>query len=241
MFFCCHSKLLLQFLHLSTMTIDINRISSKLESYRLDGKRIFTTSSFQTHSIVLLHIISRIDKSIPVYFLNTGYLFPKTVEFKDQIAEEFGLSVIDLKPTTPKVLQKDVTGNLLFTSEPDYCCHINKVLPLETLLPQFDVWINGVRADQTAERSAMQEEQPAPHNVVRYHPMLTWTKQDIYRYIKEFNLPKHPLDPLGYTSVGCEPCTHKPSLSDLERSGRWAGMKKTECGINTDLILKPNN
>jgi len=223
------------------MTIDISQISKKIEAYRLNEKRIFTTSSFQTHSIVLLHILSRIDKSIPVYFLNTGYLFPKTIDYKDQIAEQFGLTVIDLKPTTPKLQQKDTDGNLLFASDPDYCCHINKVLPLETLLPLFDVWINGVRADQTAERSAMTEEQRAPHNVIRYHPMLTWTKQDIYSYIKEYNLPRHPLDPLGYSSIGCEPCTQKPNLNDMERSGRWAGLNKTECGINTELIIKSNN
>jgi len=240
MFFGSFDKLTIQFVNLPIMIKKLSDISAKIEDYRLNGKRIFTTSSFQTHSIVLLHIISRIDRSIPVYFLNTGYLFPKTIAYKNQIAEEFGLTVLDLKSATPKVQQKDVHGDLLFASDPDYCCHINKVVPLDDLLPQFDVWINGVRADQTAVRAAMSEEQDAPHNVVRYHPMLSWTKQDIYSYIKEFNLPRHPLDELGYSSIGCEPCTHKPNLNDLERSERWSGLMKTECGINTDLIINPN-
>ncbi len=224
------------------MTIDYSNISKKIEQYCLEGKRIFTTSSFQTHSVVLLHILSKVDRSVPVYFLNTGYLFPKTIEYKDQISETFGLTIIDLTPTTPKHQQKDVDGRFLFASDPDYCCHINKVLPLEMILPQFDIWINGIRADQTDVRKAMQEEEPAPYNVIRYHPMLNWTKQDIYSYIKEYNLPRHPLDPLGYSSIGCEPCTLKPTLDDnTERAGRWAGLKKTECGINTDLVIKPNN
>lgn len=221
------------------MTVDIDHIKGKIADYRERGLRIFTTSSFQTHSIVLLHIISRIDKSIPVYFINTGYLFPKTIEYKDQVADLFGLSIVDLAPTVPKHLQKDIDGNLLFASNPDFCCHINKVMPMDSLLPQFDVWINGVRADQTAVRSAMSEEEKAPHGVIRYHPMLAFTKQEIYRYIKEYNLPRHPLDPLGYSSIGCEPCTQKPSLDFPERDGRWFGQKKTECGLNTELVINP--
>lgn len=102
-------------------------IKEKLEEYKAQGKRMFTTSSFQTHSLVLLHIISRIDPDIPVYSINTGFLFPETIQFKDQIAEEFGLNIIDAKSAVPKSQQKDMNGNLLFTSDPDYCCHLNKV------------------------------------------------------------------------------------------------------------------
>lgn len=223
------------------MAKDIDPIKERLLDYQKRGLRMFTTSSFQTHSVVLLHILSTINKAIPVYFINTGYLFPKTIEYKDQIADLFGLNIIDLAPAVPKNLQKDIDGNLLFTSNPDLCCHINKVLPLDSLLPQFDVWINGVRSDQTAVRSTMSEEEKAPHGVIRYHPMLSWTKQEIYQYIKEFNLPRHPMDPLGYSSIGCEPCTQKPSLDFPERDGRWFGQKKTECGLNTELIINPEN
>jgi phosphoadenosine phosphosulfate reductase len=208
----------------------------KLEEYKAQGKRMFTTSSFQTHSLVLLHIISRIDPDIPVYSINTGFLFPETIQFKDQIAEEFGLNIIDAKSAVPKSQQKDMNGNLLFTSDPDYCCHLNKVQPLDAVLADHDIWINGVRADQSAVRKAMQIEQPAPHDVIRFHPMLDWSKKEIYQYIKKYNLPRHPLEAKGYDSIGCEPCTRKMVLGD-DRASRWFGLKKTECGLNTDLVV----
>ena len=220
--------------------MDFENIKKKLEQYKAEGKKMFTTSSFQSHSLVLLHIISRIDNTIPVYFINTGFLFPETIQFKDQIAKEFGLHIVDAKSSVPKAQQKDSKGNFLFTSDPDYCCFLNKVQPLEGILADHDVWINGVRADQSAVRKAMEIEQPAPHDVIRFHPMLDWSKPEIYKYIKEHNLPRHPLEAKGYDSIGCEPCTRKMTLGD-DRSARWFGMKKTECGLNTDLVIKKDN
>jgi len=209
----------------------------KIEEYKSRGLKLFATSSFQTHSIVMLHLLSKIDNQIPVYFINTGYLFPETIEYKDKIAKLFGINVIETYSLIPKSQQKDALGNLLFTTDPDYCCYLNKVQPMEFVLMQYNVWINGVRADQTEIRKNFKVEQPAKHGVIRFHPMLDWTKKDIYRYIKQNNLPKHPLEEKGYTSIGCEPCTRKIDLSMLdERSARWFGMKKTECGLNTDLI-----
>lgn len=213
-------------------------IERQIKLYKHQGKRLFATSSFQTQSVVLLHIMSQIDKSIPVYFMNTGYLFPETTKYKDLLQNKFDLNIIDLKPIVPKILQKDNQGNLLFTSDPDYCCFLNKVQPLDAVLAEHDVWINGVRADQSKVRSELFVEDFAPHNVVRFHPMLDWTKQMIYAYIKEHNLPRHPLDEHGFVSIGCEPCTRKMLVTDDERMGRWFGMNKTECGLNTDLVVK---
>jgi len=214
----------------------IEEINKYISGYRNRGLRIFATSSFQTHSIVMLHILSRIDNTIPIYFINTGYLFPETISYKNQIAELFNLTVIDTVPLVPKSQQKDSVGNLLFTSDPDYCCFINKIQPLEPVLYEYDVWINGVRADQTEIRKKMKVEEQAKHNVIRFHPMLDWTKQEIYRYIRNKKIPKHPLEEAGYLSIGCEPCTQKVDLSLGERASRWFGLNKTECGLNTDLV-----
>ena len=208
----------------------------RIEDYKKEGKRLFTTSSFQSHSLVLLHMLSRIDKDIPVYFINTGYHFPEMISFRDRITQEFGINMIDLKPITSKDMQKDRYGRLLFTTDPDFCCYLNKTQPMDGVLRSHDIWINGVRADQSAERSAMKEEQEAPYNTKRLHPMLDWNTKMIHDYRKEYNLPDHPLEAQGYFSIGCEPCTRKFDLEMQEREARWYGMNKTECGLHTDLI-----
>ena len=218
--------------------MEFEAIKERILSYKEEGKKIFTTSSFQTHSLVLLHMLSRIDPEIPVYFVNTGYHFPETIAFRDQVTKSFGLITKDLKPLTPKNMQKDSEGKLLFTSDPDYCCYLNKTQPLDQVLMQYDIWINGVRADQSAARKAMRTEQPAPHEVMRFHPMLSWTNREIYQYIKEHRLPKHPLESKSYFSIGCEPCTRRMDPDMQEREARWYGMNKSECGLHTDLIHK---
>jgi phosphoadenosine phosphosulfate reductase len=213
-------------------------IKEKLEAYREQGRSMFTTSSFQSHSLVLLHMISRIDKTIPVYFINTGFHFPETVKFRDQITELFGITTLDLKSDVPKFMQRDFEGKLLFTSDPDHCCYLNKTQPMDAILRSKDIWINGVRADQSAVRAAMKVEQPAQHGCIRFHPMLDWTSKMIWEYQKEFNLPRHPLEQKGYFSIGCEPCTRKLDPEMQEREARWFGLNKVECGLNTDLLTK---
>jgi phosphoadenosine phosphosulfate reductase len=217
--------------------MNINQIKHKINEYKEAGKKMFLTSSFQTHSIPLLHIISNIDNTIPVLFINTGFHFPETMIFRDKVAEMLKLNLIDVKSLVARNLQKDAKGSFYFASDPDYCCFINKTQPVEPFLAEYDVWINGVRADQNANRKTLQTEMSAPKGCIRFHPMLDWTSKMIYEYIRENNLPKHPLENQGYFSIGCEPCTRKVDLND-ERAARWFGLNKTECGLHTDLINK---
>ncbi|BDD03667.1 phosphoadenylyl-sulfate reductase [Aureibacter tunicatorum] len=216
--------------------MDFESIKEKIYQYKDEGKSMFTTSSFQSHSIVLLHILSEVDRTIPVYFINTGYHFPETIIYRDQITDMLGLNLVDLKSPTPKFMQKDAEGKFLFASDPDYCCFINKTNPMDAILRQKDVWINGVRGDQSAVRKAMKVEQPAPHDCMRFHPMLDWNSKMIWQYRKEHNLPPHPLEEKGYMSIGCEPCTRKMDPEMQEREARWYGMNKVECGLHTDLV-----
>lgn len=218
--------------------MEIAEIEKKINQYKAEGKKMFTTSSFQTHSLVMLHILSKIDPDIPIYFLNTGYHFPETVAFKDQVAREFGINVKEVKSSMPRYMQRDSQGRLLFTSDPDHCCYINKTAPTEHLLRSHDIWINGVRGDQSAVRKAMTVEQPAPFDTIRFHPMLDWSMKQIFAYIREHNLPRHPLDAKGYQSIGCEPCTRKLDPDMQEREARWYGLNKVECGLHTDLVKK---
>lgn len=217
--------------------MEFEKIKSKVEAYQAEGRKYFTTSSFQSHSLVLLHMLSRIDKDIPVAFINTGYHFPETIKFRDEIMFSFGLTnMLDVHSEMPKILQKGENGRLLFASDPDYCCYVNKTEPLNNVLRSYDVWINGVRADQSKERKAMKEEQDAPFDSVRFHPMLGWTSKMIFEYRKQFELPSHPLEEQGYVSIGCEPCTRRIDPEMSEREVRWYGLNKTECGLHTDLI-----
>ena len=132
-------------------------------------------------------------------------------------------------------------GNLLFTSDPDFCCHLNKVQPLDPILMEYDVWINGIRKGQNANRAQMQKEEKSKFGVLRYHPILEWSQKMIFSYMNEHKLTQHPLMQKGYFSVGCEPCTRRlqEGENNLDsRNGRWTGMKKTECGLHTDLVAK---
>lgn len=214
-------------------------IIKRIHAYLDAGKKVFTSSSFQSQSLPLLHIISRVDRNIPVYYTNTGFLYPQTARFADQLKQDLGLNVIALRPGAPKIKQLDTAGRFLCASDPDHCCYLNKVQPLEPVLREHDVWINGVRADQSSVRAAMAEEEPATQNCLRYHPMLNWDSKMVCYYRKYHKLPEHPLEAQGYQSIGCEPCTTKAGEGN-ERNSRWFGMNKTECGLNTTLLAAGN-
>ena len=221
---------------MSNFPAHLTRIGDRLAAYRAEGKRLFATTSCQTNSVVLLHILSRIAPDTPVYFLNTGYHFPETLAFKRDLARRLGLDIRDLFSDMPRIQQR-AGGRFLFTSDPDHCCHINKILPLEPVLRTHDVWVNGIRAGQSAVRRAMGEEQRAKFGILRYHPILGFTDEMVAEYIAAHDLPRHPLEAKGYRSLGCRPCTRAPASGDdsSDRGGRWLGMKKTECGLHTDL------
>jgi phosphoadenosine phosphosulfate reductase len=175
----------------------------------------------------------------PVVFLDTGYHFPETLLFRDEVVANFGIkNLISLKSPTPKSMQMDSSGKLLYTSDADHCCYINKTQPMDEFLRSYDVWINGVRADQGSTRAKMSEIEKAPHGTVRLHPMLDWTERQVYAYLRENDLPRHPLDSKGYLSVGCEPCTRKIDPDMTEREARWYGLNKVECGLHTELVDK---
>lgn len=214
------------------------RIADELSAYRAAGQRLFATSSFQTNSLVLLHLIARLAPEVPVYFLNTGFHFPETLAFRRRLARELGLDIRQLYAPVSRVQQLDAAGRLLFTSDPDRCCHLNKVLPLEPIIAENDVWISGVRAAQSSTRAAMGRTATGRRGIARYHPVIDWTSRDVYRYLTAHALPAHPLEAEGYHSIGCAPCTRRlsdqPDLGGAldDRDGRWAGMKKTECGLH---------
>ena len=220
----------------SAFQADVAEIKFKIKEYSDAGLSIFSTSSFQSQSLPLLHILSELSFKVPIYFTNTGFIHPETLSFADEVAARLKLDVIFLTPEVPKSRQITREGHLMYASDPDYCCYLNKVAPMEPVLRENDIWINGIRADQSSVRSEMGTEEPARFGCTRYHPMLRWDSRMIYYYRSIYSLPEHPLEAQGYASIGCEPCTSKAASNANARNSRWFGMNKTECGLNTVLV-----
>ena len=172
----------------------VHEIHEQLKKYQKSNKKIFVTSSFQTHSIPLLHILKNANVAIDVLFINTGFHFPETVSYKDEIGKLLNINIIDVRSQVSKSQQLDEEGHFYYASDSDFCCFLNKTQPLEPFLMQYDVWISGVRANQSAVRKNMKTEQEAPFNTMRFHPMLDWTQKQIYDYQIKHNLPEHHLD-----------------------------------------------
>ena len=196
-------------------------------------------SSFGTESVVLLHLIASIDPSVPVLFLDTGKHFPETLEYRDQIAKQLGLTnLINLYPDGTQLEQKDETG-LRWSYDPDGCCEIRKVKPLEKALDGYDASITGRKGFQSATRSGIQRFE-LDGDRLKINPLASWDKDKIAAYFEEFDLPHHPLESEGYPSIGCAPCTSKVAQGEDPRSGRWKGWDKTECGIHEDVMPIPS-
>lgn len=216
----------------------IRQIYTELSQFQEEGKKIFLTSSLQTHSLPLVHMVHNFNESIPIYFLDTGYHFPETIEFKNSLKAKFGFNIKEVRSETSRINQRDSNGNLLYTSNPDYCCYLNKVKPLESILKEKDIWISGVRKTQTNHRAKLNRTLPGKFGTIHYHPLLEWDSKMIYEYRIQNDLPEHPLMEKGYFSIGCMPCTRKLTMdgTEEERKARWNGLNKTECGIHTETI-----
>ena len=126
----------------------IEGIQDHIQEFRNEGRTFFASSSFQTHSLPMLHILGKTAPEMPVYFIQTGFHFPDTLKFRDQVGKAFGLNILNIESHVPKVQQRDAKGKFFFTSDPDYCCFLNKTQPMQPLLERFDIWVNGVRADK---------------------------------------------------------------------------------------------
>jgi len=209
----------------------IRYIISTLSDFQTDKKSIFITSSFQTQSLVLLKIISDYDKKIPIYFINTGYHFPETILYKNQLTSFFDLNVIDLYSDIPLTHQINANGRLLYTSDTDRCCEINKTGPLKNIINKYDVWVTGIRRDQSKYRKISKNIEKLQNGKTKYNPFLDWTQNDIQDFNGFYNLPKHPLDSTGLMSIGCQPCT-RLLIEQNRDDGRWFGQTKTECGLH---------
>lgn len=188
-------------------------------------------SSFGAESAALLHLVASVDRSVPVLFLDTGKHFPETLAYRDQLAEQLGLNLRNLQPDPALLAKRDAT-ELRWSYDPDGCCEIRKVLPLEAGLAGIDATITGRKAFQASTRAALPRFE-LDGDRLKINPLADWTKADLDTYFAAHDLPVHPLVAKGYLSIGCAPCTSVVKPGEDPRAGRWRGWDKTECGIHT--------
>jgi phosphoadenosine phosphosulfate reductase len=230
-----------------SLTLDVPYAATRLEAAPAQDvlhwatvtiPRFAVTSSFGADSAVLLHLVSQVDPGIPVLFLDTGLHLAETLQFRRDLARRLGLTdVRDLSPTLRVAEQAREHGGGLYLRDPDRCCAIRKVAPLDAALEEFDGWATGVRRGQTADRAdtpVVATEVRGGRTLVKVAPLAGWSEADIDAYLSRHDLPRHPLADAGFASIGCAPCTRPVKAGEDPRAGRWQGIAKTECGIHLE-------
>ena len=203
----------------------------------LAGK-VAVVSSFGTESAVLLDLVARAERTVPVIFVDTLKMFAETLNYRDTLISRMGFTNSRSVTPDPDVLaKKDETG-LRWSYDPDGCCDIRKVEPMNRAKHGLDAWISGRKAFQSTTRQNMPRFE-VEDGRLKINPLGDWTKDDLEAYFAEHDLPRHPLEAQGYLSVGCEPCTSKVLPGEDPRAGRWRGWDKVECGIHTPVTPIP--
>ena len=193
------------------------------------------TSSFQAECVVLVHLLKEQRPDIPVLFLETGYHFPETLEYRDQMTRDWNLNLVNLEAKQSVKEQESLFG-ILNQTEPSKCCGLRKVEPLFAGLANYDTWFTALRREQSPTRANLHEVEPfklpAGKTLEKVSPLAGWTNRDVWQYLSRYDIPALSLYDQGYTSIGCQPCTVLPFDPDNPRSGRWQGKQKLECGIH---------
>ena len=199
--------------------------------------QVSMTSAFYSGDIVVQHQVMQRNKNTPVIFLNTGYHFSETLQYVQDTMKLLGGTLREMHPEKPRAEFEKMHGGPIYQSNPDACCDFNKTQPLKKALESVNVWITALRRDQSPTRINTEVVELYREDLIKVNPLVRWTVKDIYYYLKENNIPDHPLIDKGYPSIGCAPeyCTSPlgGNLRAGERGGRWKDREKIECGIHT--------
>ena len=207
-------------------------------AYQRVGDRVAISTAFGPSGLVLMHLAAQVCPGAKVFFIDTGFHFQETLDMIDRVSSKVQVNIEVIKPEFTVQQQALVHGDALHVINPDKCCTMRKVEPTRRMMSQLDGWITALRRDQGASRAQtpiMEELSVSGRPVTKINPLVHWTREEIWRHIFAHDLPYNPLQDQGYASVGCEPCTQPASDPNDERSGRWSGRQKTECGLHTSL------
>jgi len=200
-------------------------------------ERIAVASSFQAEGTCVIHMATRIRPDVEILFLETGFHFQETLRFREELTKRFGLNVIDIRGDYTPRTQAEEFGERLYERDPNACCELNKVIPFTRALHLRDLWMTGLRRDSSPSRAdtpIVEQYRLEPGKMmVKVNPVANWSRKDVWGYLKEHDVPHHPLYDLGYAQIGCGPCTRIAFPGEDERESRWDGSQKVECGIHT--------
>jgi phosphoadenosine phosphosulfate reductase len=205
----------------------VNRLERLYTIFSPD--EVLVTSSFGTNAAYLLHLISRINPNQKIHFIDTGFHFKETLEYKKKLIDWLKINVAEIHPDTED--HQQAIDKKLWASNPDLCCHLNKIKPLGKIKNNFKVWISGLIKSQTEFRSSLRLFEDN-NEVIKFHPLFDLEYGEIEKYIRYFKIPPHPMVGQGYESIGCTHCT----APGKGRNGRWNGKSKTECGLHIDYF-----
>ena len=197
------------------------------------GGRLVLTCSWQLGTSILVHMTRQVAPETRLVEIDTGLLFAETHATRDRLVEHYGLEVETLRPLQSVEQQAAAHGGALWERDPDRCCGLRKVEPLERAIRDADAWLTGIRRDQTRQRAnAPKLVHDARRGVVKVQPLVDWSEQDCWRYIYRNGIPYNELHDRGFPSIGCTPCTRAAASGEDARAGRWVGTGKTECGLH---------
>ena len=205
-------------------------LDDALERYR--GKIALACSFGGPSGMVLLDLVAARDRSVPVYFLDTGLLFAETYALVGRVRERYGIEPIAVRPELTVERQAARYGEALWARDPDACCALRKVEPQRAFLATFDAWISGIRRDQSSSRANVATETRDAGGLAKIAPLADWTSADVWSYVLAHDVPYNPLNDRGYPSLGCTHCTRPIAPGEDPRAGRWSGFDKLECGLH---------
>ena len=199
----------------------------------LPNEKIVMGTGFGPPGIVLLNMLFKVTKNISVFYIDTGFLFDQTNDLRHKLQEKYGVEFLRVSTELTPEMQAVQYGDKLWEQDPDTCCKIRKVIPLEDVLKNYDIWITGIRRKQTQVRNQSDLiEFESRFGVIKINPLIDWTHDEVWDYIKANNLPYNSLHDRDYPSIGCKQCTSSVCAGEDARSGRWKGTNKTECGLH---------